>query len=47
MMYMPRTPLSGFTTSVTMRPLVSDSDSSGTPQVFANRARTRVSPTGW
>ena len=39
MMYMPRTPLSGFTTSVTINPSLRDSVSGATPQAFAYSAR--------
>ena len=35
MMYMPRTPLSSFTISVTISPSLSERDSAGTPQTWA------------
>ena len=39
MMYMPRTPLSSFTISVTMSPCFNESDSGATPQARAYSAR--------
>ena len=39
MMYIPRTPLSSFTISVTMSPSSRERDSSGTPHTFAYSAR--------
>ncbi len=39
MMYIPRTPLSSFTISVTMSPSLSERDSAGTPHALAYSAR--------
>ena len=46
MMYIPRTPLSGFTISVTMSPSFSERDSGGTPHAAAYSARFFESLTG-